>query len=42
VKVTVGYTQNVVGFGWSNGVYLMMRELLSADATGGPCTGPPQ
>ena len=42
VQVTVGYTQNVVGFGWSNGVYLMMRELLSADATGGPCTGPPQ
>ena len=42
VQVTAGYTQNVVGFGWSNGVYLMMRELLSADATGGPCTGPPQ
>jgi len=42
VQVTAGYTQNVVGFGWTNGVYLMMRELLSADATQGPCTEPPE
>jgi len=40
--VTAGYTQNVVGFGWSNGVYLMMKELLSADASRGPCTERPQ
>ena len=37
VQVTAGYTQNVVGFGWTNGVYLKMRELLNAEATGGPC-----
>jgi alpha,alpha-trehalase len=37
VQVTAGYTQNVVGFGWTNGVYLKMRELLSAEAAGGPC-----
>jgi alpha,alpha-trehalase len=37
VQVTAGYTQNVVGFGWTNGVYLKMRELLSAEATAGPC-----
>lgn len=30
VRVTVGYADNVVGFGWSNGVYLMMRRLLDA------------
>ena len=40
VQVTAGYTQNVVGFGWTNGVYLMMRELLTADATSRPCTAP--
>jgi len=28
VHVTAGYKQNVIGFGWTNGVYLMMRELL--------------
>jgi alpha,alpha-trehalase len=37
VRVTAGYTQNVVGFGWTNGVYLKMRELLSPDAAGRPC-----
>jgi len=37
VRVTAGYTQNVVGFGWTNGVYLKMRELLSADSSGGGC-----
>jgi alpha,alpha-trehalase len=37
VQVTAGYTQNVVGFGWTNGVYLKMRELLRAEAPGGPC-----
>jgi len=37
VQVTAGYTQNVVGFGWTNGVYLKLRELLSAEASEGPC-----
>ena len=37
VQVTAGSTQNVVGFGWTNGVYLMMRELLTAGARGVPC-----
>ncbi|MEL1265375.1 trehalase family glycosidase [Pseudoxanthomonas putridarboris] len=32
VQVTVGYSDNVVGFGWSNGVYLKLRELLQAPA----------
>jgi alpha,alpha-trehalase len=41
VKVTAGYTQNVVGFGWSNGVYLKMRELLSADSATGSCLKQP-
>jgi hypothetical protein len=31
----------VVGFGWTNGVYLKMRELLTADATSGPCAAAP-
>jgi alpha,alpha-trehalase len=37
VRVTAGYTQNVVGFGWTNGVYLKMQELLAGDARNGPC-----
>jgi alpha,alpha-trehalase len=28
VRVTAGYADNVIGFGWSNGVYLKMRQLL--------------
>lgn len=28
-KVTAGYTQNVVGFGWTNGVYLDFEKLLA-------------
>ena len=28
VKVAAGYKSNVVGFGWTNGVYLMMNNLL--------------
>jgi alpha,alpha-trehalase len=27
-QVAVGYRQNVVGFGWTNGVYLRMEKLL--------------
>ena len=33
VKITAGYRQNVIGFGWTNGVYLSMRDLI--DAAGG-------
>ncbi|SFK98918.1 trehalase family glycosidase [Rhodanobacter glycinis] len=32
VKITAGYTQNVIGFGWTNGVYLKMRQLLDDGA----------
>jgi len=28
VHVTAGYKTNVIGFGWTNGVYLKMREML--------------
>jgi len=28
VAVATGYKSNVVGFGWTNGVYLQMRDLL--------------
>lgn len=30
VKITAGYTQNVIGFGWTNGVYLKLQQLLDA------------
>jgi alpha,alpha-trehalase len=39
VHITTGYTQNVVGFGWTNGVYLKMRELLAAGRAPGACAG---
>jgi alpha,alpha-trehalase len=29
VRVTAGYADNVIGFGWTNGVYLKMRQLLA-------------
>ncbi|WP_077555420.1 trehalase family glycosidase [Rhodanobacter sp. B04] len=32
VHISAGYTQNVVGFGWTNGVYLKLQELLHGDA----------
>jgi len=32
VHVTAGYKENVIGFGWTNGVYLKMRELLAESA----------
>lgn len=28
VKVSAGYSDNVVGFGWTNGVYLKLHELM--------------
>jgi alpha,alpha-trehalase len=36
VKITAGYTQNVVGFGWTNGVYLKLRQLFEDSAGGKP------
>ena len=40
VQVTAGYSQNVVGFGWTNGVYLKLRELLAAGPIpAGPAPG---
>ncbi|WP_130617663.1 trehalase family glycosidase [Dyella amyloliquefaciens] len=33
VKVSAGYSENVVGFGWTNGVYLMMQQVISGAAT---------
>jgi alpha,alpha-trehalase len=38
VKITAGYKANVIGFGWTNGVYLQMRNLIEAD---GGCAQPP-
>jgi alpha,alpha-trehalase len=39
VKVSAGYTQNVIGFGWTNGVYLKMQEILHhANAKAPPVT----
>lgn len=35
VKITAGYKQNVIGFGWTNAVYLKMDHLIDADADGG-------
>nr|WP_325380438.1 hypothetical protein [Edaphobacter sp.] len=29
MKVSAGYTSNAVGFGWTNGVYLQMSDLIS-------------
>jgi alpha,alpha-trehalase len=29
VAVATGYKSNVVGFGWTNGVYLQMQDLLT-------------
>jgi alpha,alpha-trehalase len=29
VEVATGYKSNVVGFGWTNGVYLEMNDLLT-------------
>lgn len=32
VKVSAGYSENVVGFGWTNGVYLKMHEIMDGTA----------
>jgi len=38
VKITAGYKANVIGFGWTNGVYLKMRALVDAE---GGCEATP-
>jgi neutral trehalase len=30
--VTTGYKSNEIGFGWSNAVYLKMKEIVAAPA----------
>ena len=32
VQVSTGYKQNVIGFGWTNGVYLKLQQFLAAPA----------
>ncbi len=34
VDVTTGYKSNVVGFGWTNGVYVEMKQLLAKNPAG--------
>ena len=34
VKITAGYASNVIGFGWTNGAYLKMQQLLHDQPTG--------
>ena len=38
VNVSAGYTQNVIGFGWTNAVYLKLKEITdrAAPATAHP------
>ena len=38
VKITAGYAQNVIGFGWTNGVYLKLRQLLESAPAAAPAT----
>jgi len=38
VKITAGYKQNVIGFGWTNGVYLKMHHLIEVE---GGCEAKP-
>ena len=41
VAVATGYKSNVVGFGWTNGVYLRMQELLTSGKEHDPATSKP-
>lgn len=41
IKVATGYKSNVVGFGWTNGVYLRMNDLLTHPESQ-PATAPTQ
>lgn len=33
VKITAGYSQNVIGFGWTNAVYLKLEQMQAGTAT---------
>jgi alpha,alpha-trehalase len=32
VHVSAGYIENVIGFGWTNGVYLKMKQVMAEPA----------
>jgi alpha,alpha-trehalase len=34
VRVSAGYKTNEIGFGWTNGVYLKMKEVMRKPAAG--------
>jgi alpha,alpha-trehalase len=34
-QIAIGYKSNEIGFGWTNGVYLKMRDLLAGEAGAG-------
>ena len=34
VRVSTGYKTNEIGFGWTNGVYLKMKEVMRKTAAG--------
>jgi alpha,alpha-trehalase len=36
VKISAGYKDNVIGFGWTNGVYLKLQQLLHEPAAAKP------
>jgi alpha,alpha-trehalase len=40
VAVTTGYKQNVIGFGWTNAVYLKMKEIVGEYATPATSSSP--
>jgi alpha,alpha-trehalase len=39
-RISVGYSQNVIGFGWTNAVYEVFAHLLRADAPPAPAYRP--
>ena len=39
VAVSTGYKQNVIGFGWTNAIYLKMKE-IAPDAQTEPAAAP--
>jgi alpha,alpha-trehalase len=40
VAVTTGYKENVIGFGWTNAVYLKMKEIVGEDVTPAASSSP--
>jgi alpha,alpha-trehalase len=41
VSVSAGYTQNVIGFGWTNAVYLKLKQIAVKPIPGNPIAAPP-